>query len=638
MVIDCHWNSISDVGHESSGTDSSEFRGTKRERVQHPQLDVGTSAASDSNDSCVDAPLQRSNKSALHQHMARWEDDSSSDESTSTCNRRYKRAKHTGAYNGWLETSTLKAVAQRFRGTASQFRIVRVVSHFKNSMTHSSIHSGSLIVKSRFVSPAGNVSGQTSVFLSWKLPGKIKSHHSLYKDARPWFHDAGTPLNAYPSVTLGSDLHPAVKTIISTFLREAEPGMTPIEFFGKGDDPELFALFRDHCYVPPGEIDQRDRLHAAARNEAGQSGARGDDTTSISDTFTQGANVLHHLGKSTHDADNDEGAGPFDDDISCPAVLGAHALAGKKDGPNSLCEGENNQKRSWDQFISCQHSARSKSKCSGGPKPRSLTEASFYVDSSPSNQFLVLIEGFVEYAGSTETASSDHLRDCLPSKGRLVDLLPNAAQSGLWLADILGDNCIQKHVSGLSRGLMRDSNGARIALRHNSMRDLGILSDNEVMTPKPGSTTRQVHISRIDPAVNRSKNFYLQGVVHNDVDPLVIGSLSIVAYEGRSSWTEANIERVGELASGVLLACKEKASELSVNGLCRKADVNSLMPMHDTKGVEAGQLVSTNLGVSYLCNMKSTDNYIVLVGHDDEGRTVAVDGKVQHRSHAASQT
>jgi hypothetical protein len=625
-----------DDGHASSGTVSSEFRGTKRDHVQLSSFDLGTCTAGDSNDTFVAASPQRSNKFALHQHMARWEDDSS-DEGTNSFRRRYKRAKRTDAYNGWLETSTLKIVAERYKGTASQFRVLKGVSDTKDSKRQASIPPGSLIVQSRFVSPAGNVGGQTSMFLNWRLPGKI-NRHPFYKDTRPWFHDAGTPLNAYPSITLESDLHQAVKKIVSTFLREAEPGMTPIEFFGKGDDLELLALFHDHCYLPPGEIDRRDRMHGAARNESAQSGAQGDGATLIFNTPSQRAAELQYLGKSIHDADNDEGAGHFDDDIIGHVVGRAHGAGENNDDPNLLDKGEDNKTRSWFPFISGQLSARSERRSSGGPKPDSPTEASFYVNSSPSSQFLVLIEGFVECEGSTVAASSDRLREsfldeqvgCLSSNGRLVDLLPSVALSGHWLVTILGSDGMKKRVSGLIPSSMRDSNGSRIVLRHNSMRDLGMLSDNAVMTPHTGSTTRQVHVSSIDPAISRCKHFNRLGMVCNDVDPFVVGSISIVACDRCSSRSDANSERAGDLANAILLSCKGKASELSVNGVRGMADVESLVPITATKGVEGDRVVSTNLGVSYRCNLTSTEHYIVLVGQDDEGRTVAVDGKSQH--------
>ena len=621
--------------NDCDGAFSSQLHGRKRNQVQISSFDDNTSKSGDSNDESIVVSPQRRNRITRH-NASRWEDESSSDEGSPCFVRSYKRVKCADDYNGWLETSTLKAVAARYGGTASQFRVVRGVAHVKDSATKTMIPPGSLIVQSRFASAAGNVGGHSYMFLNWKLPGK-ENRHSLYKHRRPGFHDAGTPLNAHPSITLESDLHPAVKAIITTFLREAEAGMTPIDFFDNGEGPELSVLVHDDCDLPPVEIDHY-ALKAAT--------AQVDDIVMMSDAHPKGDSERQNYtsNKATHDdADNDAGSAAFDDDIDSPAMGHVHASAVNDKSSNALGNEVETDDRSWFQVFTGPLLGTKKRKIYGGPKPRSPAEASFFVNTSTSNQSIVLIEGLVEPQNSTVTASCDYLRDvfmdgrvdCLPSKGRLVDLLPNVAHPGPWQATIVDADGNKRHASGLIRGSMQASKCARIVLRHASVRDLGMLSDNAAI-PTPGSTTRQVHVSSIDPAISRRKDFQSQGVVVNDVDPLVVGSISIVVCEGCSSWSEANSERAGELASGFLFACKDKASELSVNGMCRIADVENLLPIPDMEGIPEERGVSANVGVSYLCKLTSKDAYRVLVGQDNKGRTVAVDGKFWRRSHPTS--
>jgi hypothetical protein len=375
MVNDCYSDSIS-AGHASDGAFSSQSHGRKRNQVQISSFDDNTSKSGDSNDESIVVSPQRRNM-ITRQNASRWEDESSSDEGSPCFVRSYKRVKCTDAYNGWLEMSTLKAVAERYGGTASQFRVVRGVAHAKDSVTKTMIPPGALIVQSRFASAAGNVGGHSYMFLNWKLPGK-QNRHSLYKHTRPGFHDAGTPLNAYPSITLESDLHPAVKAIITTFLREAEAGMTPIDFFDKGDGLELSVLVHDHCDPPPVEIDQYALPEAATRNESAKPAAQVDAIVMMSDVLPEGDSERQNYisNKTLHD---DAGSAAFDDDIDSPAMGHVNASAVNDKGSNALAD------RSWSQVFTGPLLGSKRRKFYGAPKPgRPVSLSTHRLQTSPS--------------------------------------------------------------------------------------------------------------------------------------------------------------------------------------------------------------------------------------------------------------
>jgi hypothetical protein len=146
-------------------------------------------------------------------------------------------------------------------------------------------------------------------------------------------------------------------------------------------------------------------------------------------------------------------------------------------------------------------------------------------------------------------------------------LLPNSALSGTWLATTIGADGDEKRSSGFIRNSIQDLSGMRIVLRHEQFANLGLLGSDTSMTMDSGSSNHQIHVSRIDPSISRNANFQSQCVIRDDHDPLIVGSISIAACEGCTSWSDANSAIAGKLASDLLVASRTRMLELSHNGL-----------------------------------------------------------------------
>lgn len=605
---------------------------------------------SSSDDDSMTVPPQRKTTKAPPQRnkmLEKVDEDSSSDDCRFVFRSQRNMTKTTRSsaiYSGWLETSNLKVIAERYKGTASQFRIVYATNEVKDSVTKTMILPNTLVVQSRFVSAAGNLGGQTYTFINWKLPGKT-NRHSIYKSTRPGFHNAGTPLNAYPSIVLDNDLHPVVKTLVTTFLEEAEPGTTPFDFHGHGDGPELFFLSHNHRALPTMEIESVECNEAAACNETTKDSDQDDDAANYVHDEPHVDERPHNSDESPKELDDDAGANAFDDEEDCRSNHRAQGPdeTDKEDacnvGEEASDQGNGSKKRTWFQsFFGHRSATKKQRKIYGGSKRQSPTSVSFHVNGPTTKQFFVLVEGIVETHDSALAASHDHLRDIfldgrvesMPCRGRLVELLPNVALPGAWLATIVGADGDATRVSGLVRSSMRDLKGARIVLRHKSFLDLGMLSEKTSMHLPPGSTSRQVHVSTIDPSISRRKDFDRQGMIDEDGDPLVVGSIAIAACEqGCTSWSDKNSKLAGELASDLLVASRETLLKESNNGRCRVEDLENLLAIPARKSTNKEPVASTNVGVSFVCKLTAKESYSVMIAQDEEGRTVAVDGELQ---------
>jgi hypothetical protein len=534
-------------------------------------------------------------------------------------------------YNGWLETSTLMTVATRYGGTASQFRVLHAVTDVRDSVTKARIPRNTLIVQSRFVSPSGNRGGQTFAFLHWKLPGKKTNCRSIYNDTRPGFHHAGTPIDAYPSMSLDDNLHPIVKTLVTAFLQEAGAGMTPTTFFGRGNGPEIFFLSYNYRDLPTMEMASVEGRKAATSNENPKTTEHHNDVAKPSEVAPLLYNAKEspndelgdcHVIRDTADAQNCELANnDTDENVSAFEV------------EEDSVDRRSTKRLRFQAFSGRTPKSAKKIKIYGASKPRDLFKAGFNVDDSTSNKFLVLVEGLVGSTDSALVASQDYLRDIfldgrvesMPCKGRLIELLPNTALSGPWFATTISADGHETRCSGFIRNSIQDLRGIRIILRHASFSSLGLLSHETSMTLDSGSSSHQIHVSRIDPSISRRANFHSQGVINNDDDPLVVGSISIAACEGCTSWSDANSAIAGRLASDLLVASGKRMLEWSDNGMCCSEDFENLLPIPGRTSTEKGP---KNIGVSFLCKLTSKESYSVLVGQDEEGRVVAVDGEL----------
>lgn len=535
-------------------------------------------------------------------------------------------------YNGCCETSTLMALAACHGRSASQFRVLHAVSDMRDSMSKMTIPQNTLIVQSLIVSPSGNRGCQTFAFLHWRLPGRKATCSSIYKDARPFFHLVGTPLDAYPSMSLDDNLHPIVKTLVTTFVQEAEAGMTPLTFFGRGNGPEIFFLSYNYRDLPTMEMTLVKGRNEAHANKNPTTTEHNNGVAKPSDSSHHTIIPLLHDARETRNNELSNNNGMHD-------MVRLQNWNDEVDESDSTFEVEESSlerrytKRSRFQTDRTPKSAKRR-RVYGGSKTQDLFKAEFNIDDSTSNKFLVLVEGIVESSDSVLVASHDYLRDifldgradCMPRKGRLVELLPNSALSGRWFATIIGADGNEKRSSGFSRNSIQDLSGIRIILRHERFASHGLLS-HDTITPYSGTNNNQIHVSRIDPSISRRANFQYQCVVDEDDDPLVVGSISIAACEGCTSWSDANSAIAGQLASDLLVASRARMLEWSDNGLCRSEELENLLPIPAGTNMANGP---TNIGVSFLCKLTSKESYSVLVGQDEEGRVVAVDGEFRN--------
>jgi hypothetical protein len=555
------------------------------------------------------------------------------------------RSDDGGSNNGWLTKSLLKAVAQRFKGTASQFRVVYSEYEIKDSTTKTMIPPHTLCVQSRSVSAAGHSGGQTWAFMTWRLPGKKVNRNSIYTDTRPRFYSRDAAANAYPIIVLDDTLHPMAKMLISTFLDEAQAGTSPMQFYHNTEcSNEAFCVLSrapdyafnggsnsepNHQASIPGS-DSNKKLQEEQEEEESQDGGCNalDDhgTPLLSGNIASIKYVKIAAAKNIKIRTDSEDASSID----------------ATDAPRAQA---NSSKRPLPFWWSTQ-STKKKRKVYGGSNKKPLPVSTrFRVnDRTGDKQFLVLIEGLIErQKDSTVLTASQHgdqLRDIfmdpctesVPRKGRLVELLPTEALSGDWSANLVGPDGFATHVPGLLRNNGRDLQGIRICLRHEEFHELGLLSEARSMKVAglAGAVcpTRQVHVSVIDPSISRTKDFDRQGGLSETDEPPVVVSISIAVCEGCTSFADASSTLAGQIASkilesvrdGVVAECEE--GEMPSIGLLEK-----LLPIPSEHYAGSDDSEALNLGVSFLCKLGVKESYKVLVAQDEQGRTVAADGK-----------
>jgi hypothetical protein len=265
----------------------------------------------------------------------------------------------------------------------------------------------------------------------------------------------------------------------------------------------------------------------------------------------------------------------------------------------------------------------------------------FRVCNRPDKQFLVLVEGLVERQADTAmllpaSQNGHQLRDIfmdrctgsLPRKGRLVELLPAEATPGDWSANLVGPDGCATHVPGLLRNNGRELQGIRICLRHEDFHELGLLSETRSMNAGDKSPTRrQVHVSVIDPSISRAAAFHRQGVLSEADEYPVVGSISIAVCEGFTSFADASSTVAGELASIILEAAHDGVVAECEGAMPSIGSLEKLLPIPSQWEADSNTGGAANLGVSFLCKLDAKESYKILVAQDEEGRTIAADGK-----------
>lgn len=561
----------------------------------------------------------------------------SDDDEESTTGSRTRAMTQTNQHfsAGWMEHVQFKAVAKRFGGTATQYRIMYSSCELMDCYTKLQIPPNSLIVQRQIftIHTGGRMYSGTFQFLKWRLPPKTKLPNCIYDSMRPQFYTSNTPSNAHPFIALEKSLHPDIKLMVSTFINDAKSGTTPLEFYGDNHGELYYRTFEpsgDQEVVPTKRrkvISPSD--DESAQNQQSELEQKEDED---SKSFTEEADHPPPVGKggvvldyeelprpqgnsALGSDEEDDAVNAFDDD---EPSTGQQVFTGDE---VPVGEVEASQKRSFFSSLLWRSSTKKKRKVFGGPKPQEPTRASFYV--SGSEQSLVLVESLAENTDSPVAASHDHLRDIflngrlesLPTKGRLVELLPNEALVGAWTASLVGADGNPTRVSGLLRDSLRDLKGVRLSIRHDDFLHVRRLTDKKLMqVPGISGTTHQLHISSMDPSIGRSKSFVDQGL-GNDNAP-VVASISFAACEGCTSMADANSKLAGDLASELLVATRD--ATLSNDG-----PLTDLLSIPSKRADEP----PTNSGVSFLCKVTTEDHYRVLVAQDEQGRTVALDGK-----------
>ena len=143
---------------------------------------------------------------------------------------------------GWLTKSQLLEVATRHKGMAIQYRVMYHSSQKPirdcNAGATRKIRYKDVVIQSRFACVSGSHGGSTYSFMRWKLPGTLlqsrkAKHITIYQDTRPRLYQHGHTETSHPLIVLCSELKDADRRMAERFLRDAEAGMTPEQFYSQ---------------------------------------------------------------------------------------------------------------------------------------------------------------------------------------------------------------------------------------------------------------------------------------------------------------------------------------------------------------------------------------------------------------------
>jgi len=556
---------------------------------------------------------------------------------------------------GWLTKSQLLDVASRHKGMAIQYRVMYHMSH-KSIKDHNAgaarkIRYKDVVVQTRFACVSGSSGGSSYSFMRWKLPGTLlqsrkAKHITIYEDTRPRLYEHGSKETSHPLIILCSELKDADRRMAERFLRDAEAGMTPEQFysqktFATADQNGEAGSREAEMVVEHSEEDSPLVSHDEDFNDDAVGGYE-DETENQPSPAKQSSVSVRESRRDKHSKDK---ARPPRDQRS----VSNHKSSSTKRGRDEETERSTTVKRT-------------RKKDYGGARSRRREMVTFDIGESGSSapQFLALVEGV---AGATpaargpEDVAEDYIRDVfmngrvenLPSSGRMLEL-PGEAKPGKWSAELVDTNGGGR---ASRKGIMRDKlenlKDVRIQLRHDSVKAMGALelsrSSSSVASSLSHSSADIEHrirgggvssrervtgvgggtVSLIDPSHSRSHDLLSQGVVSReslfDHPELCVGSISIVGFDGFASSTDARLS-AGSKSAVVLESCRKRAIEMEAQGS------SSIVSLEDILLIPADKAADDhNLGVSFICKIAVEESYALLLAHDEVGHVVAVDGE-----------
>lgn len=210
----------------------------------------------------------------------------------------------------------------------------------------------------------------------------------------------------------------------------------------------------------------------------------------------------------------------------------------------------------------------------------------------PPSQFWVVIEGIASYSQGScvEQILLQGCVDRLPTRGRMLDLLPIEAERGKWTAQLCSDRRL-----GLLRDRPEDWIGSRLVLRHN---DHNFSLGAKPHCPLAYSTTT------LNPSVHRPSR-----TEDSCSESSYVASLSLVAFEGFTSSSESR-ENGSTLVSSVLEQCRSHPLWNNLERSCvrRELSMQFLFPLRKSrsKAASSGTILGLDMPVDlvYLVTLR----------------------------------
>jgi len=519
---------------------------------------------------------------------------------------------------GFLPLNQLHKIAKKHGGMAIQYRAlyhqgdagpivdknidVRRSSSKKSGSSEDAgdgqsrlIQRGTLIIQSYHINEKGNRGGSNFSFDHWKLPGKVKKAASIYDSTRPILAEEGLDRlfgsgktrnggdgRFRPFLAIDPSLSSRDAKRVKTFVKEAQSGDTPVNFFAE----------KGKVAVAIGSMDEVE-----------------------SDIFN----------------DFDSAEEITEKEITTRV---------RRERKNSACT----PKRAYPcGFLSSYEKARTKSarrkrkldqqSDTGGNKIRRVSDESNF--DSPVTVYFDVPDvdtdfhdpkyfGLIECLGGgceeIEKGSDT------PHRGRLLEL-PGEILSGRWKTTVGHD--AQDPANGAMNSKSEEDVKAlkfiRISMRHTSspIVPLEECYSGEHSLPKKYCNS----VSVITPHKNRLKSFIDQGIfaekeVNSQVEgeecilnnPFLSG-ISIVSFDGFTSASEA-INLADEISSEFLRGINPSRSYY---------DGEQLLTISRAENDDIGDAVSETKGILFPCKIGFEEEYFVVVSQDDELRVTGID-------------
>jgi len=543
-----------------------------------------------------------------------------------------------------------------------------------------------LIIKLRSAHPLNGSSETVCSFTNWALPGTSGSLKPVISESVRRGSSVGLGgsrrrgATHAPPLFLDRDLSFEDKAKVRSFLTDASPGSTPLQFFSRSSTSS-----KKNLQATRGSPMKKDSKDQSVWNEGNQASGGVEESRGIDDTSSQlmGKDQVNEFEyTSTIDAGASDRAGLKSSSENEPSsrnrklssssgdrrrsivgrtpsdVIKCNSTAGAKETNRPIQSGSHNtsghynltprtrtaratakKKRKHEEIgDSAEAPSKEPSKRTYDSRNRNKNchrPITFSCNELPGSDAgtascFGIIEGVSGGASELEHAESHPLDQYLPFRGRIVEA-PGSVRVGNWTGQIVQDDDpsrILSSSSALLRDTVADLRGIRIELRHHDAKAYGPLKNRF-------TSDSSLTFSVFNPRLSRTQGFRNQRVLDEDeIDKIVetdgrrcggpdavpfVGSISLALLGGGFHSISEENDQGAKLAEDHLDGVRLLADKERFKR--ERFQRNDLLPVCSIEDPN-----ETVAGISFPCRIECANDYWVILAQNEESQAIeAVD-------------